>query len=186
MADLDRIRVEWSGGPGGAGISTFYCDPSATSALADVRVFFDAVKAYFSDDLAWTFPNTGDTIDSTTGLLVGGWTRSAATTVVGGAASGWVAGVGVRAVWSTSVVLNGRRPKGSTFLTGLGIASFDSDGSIGTTPLATMRAAAVALVASSTDFYVWSRPNGLGQSGFSTITGSDIPDRVSWLRTRRL
>lgn len=186
MATLDRLRVVWSGGPGGEGVSTFYCDPSATSALADLRTFFESIKAHFSNDFSWSYPDTGDQIDSATGLLVGGWTRGTLSPTVPSAASGWVAGVGCRVVWGTGVVLNGRRPKGATFLTGLGIAAFDSDGSIATTPLADIRAAATALVAASTDYYVWSRPNSLGQSGFSVITGSTVPDRVSWLRTRRV
>lgn len=183
MATLDRIRVEWSGGPGGNGVSTFYADPSATSALADIRALFLVIMPEVSDDITVAFPNSGDQIDSITGGLVGGWTRASAASIAGGAASSWVAGVGYRLVWETGVIFRGRRTRGSTFITGLGIAAFQNDGTIATTYRSNVLTAAQTLAATGA-LRIWSRPNGVN-SGVATVNGATFPDRVSWLRTRR-
>lgn len=183
MVALNRYRVLWSGGPGGAGVSTFYSNAASTSVYTDIRDFFNGIRTVFTDDVTWTFPASGDTLESTTGTLTGGWSAVAGAPVTGASVAAWTAGVGARVVWETGAVIGGRRVRGSTFLTGLQGASYDTDGTIGAAALSTIQIAATAL-ASSGELVIWSRPDA-GGSGTSTVLSARVPDQVSWLRTRR-
>lgn len=183
MVALNRYRVIWTGGSGGTGLSTFYSADTSVTLLSDIRTFFNAVKGYFTDDVTWSFPSAGDTIESSTGVLVGAWTATTQTPVAGGATGPWVAGVGLRCVWETGAVIGGRRVRGSTFLTGLQGAAFAADGSIDATVHTNVQAAADALAATG-EMIVWSRPGPSG-SGTSAVSSARVPDKVSWLRSRR-
>lgn len=164
-------------------MSTFYAGTSSTSALAEVRSFFDACKSHITDDITWSFPSTGDQIESSTGTIVGSWTRAAAASVTGTAASSWTAGVGGRVRWETGAIIGGRRVRGATFLTGFGIASYENNGTLSNSAVSDITTAANALAATGS-FMIWSRPGPSG-SGTSVIVSGNLVDRVSWLRTRR-
>jgi hypothetical protein len=186
MATLNRYRVVWTGGPGGTGVSTFYSLDTATTALAAIRAFFDAVKGSFPSAISWAFPNNGDKIDSATGTLVGAWTQAAAATVAGGGASAsYASGVGLRVQWDTGAILSGRRLRGATFMTSLAVGAYESDGTIGGTTLTSFSNAAATLVATDT-IAIWSRNSpGSADGGYGTVEGFRIPDRVTALRSRR-
>lgn len=184
MATLNRYRVVWTGGPGGTGVSTFFSETSAITALADIRAFFNSISSLFPTALSWTFPNSGDQIDSTTGTLTGGWTQPTADPVNGGLSGyAFAAGVGARVVWETGFIVGGRRLKGSTFLTSIGITAYQGDGTLDSAAISTISAAAATLVAADS-IAVWSRPRG-GVSGYATVEGFSVPDRVTSLRSRR-
>lgn len=184
MATLNRYRVVWTGGPGGTGLSTFFSEPAAATALADIRAFFNAIASLWPGAITWTFPNSGDQIESATGKLTGGWTQAAAAPVTGGnGASSYASGVGSRVVWETNTILDGRRLKGSTFLTSMATIAYQSDGTLDPGVIATVGGAAATLVATNS-LVVWSRPRA-GLSGYGSVEGYSIPDRVTSLRSRR-
>ena len=174
----------WTGGPGGEGVSTFFSLPTATTALADIRAFFDTIRGNFPNVISWSFPNDGDQIESTTGKLVGAWNQPAAATVIGQeAGAAFAAGVGLRVRWGTTGIVGSRRVVGTTFLAPVVTTTFQNDGTIVPSVITSVKAAADALVATNS-LVIWSRPRG-GVSGFASVESSSVPDRVTALRSRR-
>lgn len=184
MATLNRYRVIWTGGPGGEGVSTFYALPTASTALADIRTFFDSIKGLVPAAFSWTFPNSGDQIEDSTGQISGAWSAAAAPSVVGtSVTTAYAAGVGARVSWQTQLILNGRRLRGTTYITSLSTSSYDTTGTLQTSSLTTLQNAADALIA-ATDLVIYSRPHN-GSFGYGLVIGATVPDRVTALRSRR-
>lgn len=180
----NRYRVIWAGGPGGEGVSTFYSEDTVTTALADLRAFFDAIKASFPSQISWSFPSSGDTIDLATGQIDGSWSQAAASPVSGGAGTAvFAAGVGLRVRWETGAVRNGRRVRGSTFLTSMDATDFQSDGTIAPSVLSVFQTAADTLAGQGW-LHVYSR-DFAGGGAMSQVQSATVPDRISWLRSRR-
>lgn len=187
MTTLKRVRVLWTGtGTVGEGLSTFYFDSVATGFVADLSTFFNAIKAAVPNDVTWTCDSSGDTIDSDNGALNGTWTDGSPFSIVGGSTGNWAAGVGYRFRWLTGGIHLGRRVVGSTFICPIDGSLFDATGTIDNTTRTTALTAAAALLAAQTpDWKIWSRPNDVGASAVSAVTGVSLPDKVSWLRSRR-
>lgn len=184
MATLNRYRVEWVGGPGGPGVSTFYSLPTASTALADIRAFFQSLSVLFPTAFSWSFPNSGDQIEDSTGQISGAWSAAAVSPVIGGEGNvGFAAGVGARVSWQTQLIMNGRRLRGSTFITGIAVSNYDNAGTLSSGALTTLQNAADALI-SATDLVIYSRPHG-GSFGYGLVIGATVPDRVTSLRSRR-
>lgn len=186
MATLNRIRVEWSGLTGLPGISTFYVG-SADSDISELVTFFTAIRGLFPSGLSWTIPSDGDQIDDATGALTGTWIGTGGGTVTANAPGlNYAAGVGARVRWLTPAVVGGRRLRGATFLTHLASTNYDAQGTILSAALTTIQTAATALATSGSPFMVWHRPvNGVGGSSVA-MNAAIVPDRVAWLRTRKI
>ncbi len=185
MAVLRRVPVVWSTGAGGPGVSVFY-STSAVDATADLQTFFGAIKSRFPTSITWSCAASGDEIESTTGALTGAWTGGTAWSDNGSAgAVTYAAGVGAVVRWDTGGLFNSRRLKGRTFLTGIETVNYDSAGTIGSSCLTNFTTAAATLAATG-KLQIWHRPTpGGSNGGNSVVTGSAVPDRVAWLRTRR-
>ena len=189
MANLDRLRVEWNGSPVvGGGLSTFYAAAGGGAALQAAMVtFINAVKVNFTNQLSWTVPAGGEVIDAGTGAAVGAWAGGTATTIIAnGTSQPHAAGVGFRIVWDTASFSRGRRVKGTTFMVPLLSAFYENDGSISGTLISQVNTACAALILAGHPV-VWSRPTAPGASngGFATVVTGQVPDKVSWLRSRR-
>lgn len=185
---LARMRVTWQGWPGAPGYSNFYCEAAAGALpLAQIRTFFDTVKSYLPAGLTLSFPGSGDIIDPATGNLSGAWSETAQTNVVGTGSGNYAGNAGAVVHWLTDSIVRGRRLRGRTFLVPLVTGAYDTLGSLGTTPLATLQSAASTLVgAASTPLEVWSRP-GPGYAGSQgTVTSSRVPDLAVSMRSRRI
>lgn len=185
---IHRLRVPWTGSAVvGGGLTTFYGN-GATGGVepAAVRSFFDAIKAFFPSGIDWVVPDGGDTLQEASGDLIGSWAKGGGGTVSGTASAAYAAGVGARVVWRTSAVFRGRRVRGSTFLVPLTSAQYENDGSLtNATRTALNTAASVLVAAPNPRLVVWSRP-GPGWAGvISEIDSAEVPDKVSWLRSRR-
>lgn len=188
MANLVRVRSEWTGSPiVGPGVTTWYFAETATGFLADLNVFWGNVGNRFPVGLTVVTQNTGDLIDIDTGALSGTWTDGVTSSVNTSGTGAYAGGVGARIKWATSGVRNGRRVRGSTFLVPLLAASYAVDGTIDGSILGSLQGFANTLYTNTAgDMRIYSRPSG-GQAGqASTVTGVVIPDKVSWLRSRRL
>lgn len=168
------------------GVSTFYALPAATGAVAALSAFFNVVDAYIPDAVTLTIPESGDSIESTTGELVGGWTSTGGDVVGGVSTQDWAAGVGMRVVWQTNTIIRGRRLRGATFLAPLAVTAYDNNGTLDSTVHGVVQAAATTL-ATGSHLIVWSRPSTPGGSdgGYGSVTASTIPDRPTSLRSRR-
>lgn len=199
MATIRRMIVSLTGNAAtGGGSMTFY--NSATSPTgwpAAVKTFLNAHPLDFPADLTFSVPNTGDVLDIDTGELLDGWTDGAAQASFTGANTGdYAAGVGARVLWNTGVIHAGRRLKGSNFLVPLAGGVFDTNGTLDEPFRTNWAGYAAAYLTSQAQACVYSRPKparpGAGGKtlpavgGFAApIASASIPDRVSWLRSRR-
>lgn len=191
MPTLSRVRVGWTGVPVvGGGVSTFYSSNSDPSAFnTALRAFFVTVGAHLATGVVITFEAAGDTIDEATGEINGSWSMTVPNNVVASGSANWAAGVGARVVWATAGITRGRRVKGSTYLVPIGANLYDGTGSISAGALTDMQSAANTLrAADSGSMRIYTRPNAaLGSSGAAhAVTGSTVPDAVTWLRSRRV
>ena len=148
MAALDRHRVTWSGFPGSPGVSTFYA-PTGSVINAYLRTFFDAIKGSLPTDVTITVQASGDTLESTTGALVGSWTDAGTAPVVGADPAPYSAVSGALVSWGTSTFLSGRRLRGHTYLVPWGGDHYSSFGTIDSGSIASVSAAAGALITSA-------------------------------------
>jgi len=188
MANLIRVRTEWSGSPVvGPGVSTFYLAETATGFLTAFNSFWVGFVTRVPVGVTWTTPNTGDLIDVDTGGLSGTWTDGTTSTVTSTGTGPFPSAVGARVKWATSGVRNNRRVRGSTFICPLTNSCFQSDGTIDTTVLTAMNTIASGLfTALGGDMRIYSRPVAGAGGQASVVTGGLIPDKVSWLRSRRV
>lgn len=187
MATINKIPVTWSGLTGLPGFSVFYSTGASTTAVSAIKAFFTAIAAGFPNALQWTVPGSGDSITDTTGQLTGGWTMSGGGTVSGsgGASPTYAAGTGARVKWLTNAISSGRRVRGATFLCPLTTQYYESNGTILNSYLTTVGTAAGTLVADGTLGVYHRHHPGQIDGAFFLMTGAQVPDQVSSLRSRR-
>lgn len=197
MPTLARVRVTLSGTTViGGGVATFFSSNSDPSAFnTALRAFFLTVGAFQPIGTVYGFEGGGDTIDETTGVINGSWSMTAPAAVNVGVNAAYAGGVGTRVVWATSGITNGRRVKGSTYIVPLLTSQYDVNGAIADASLGTMVTAANTLrAADSGSMRVYTRPlySGTGpgrtrvRDGKSqSVLAATVPDKVSWLRSRR-
>lgn len=187
MTQLARVRVTWTGTPVvGPGVSTFYFDSAGTGFTAALNAFFADMPGRLPLGLAIGIPNTGDLVDSATGVITGTWTDGTTHTVNGSGTAAYLQGVGSRIVWGTAGRTNGRPVHGTTFLIPLTTAQYTTSGSMDSAAAAAIRAAGLTLItAASSGLRVWTRPRA-GVPGVAHVpTGVQVPLTPSWLRSRK-
>jgi hypothetical protein len=188
MATIYRLRAEWGGnGVVGPGLSTFYFSTTSSGAADAVETFFTSLNpVLFPAGLTINVPSSGDAISDATGELTGTWSEPGTGGIITGTGTGdYALGVGMRVVWQTSNVFRGRRVRGATFICPIMGAIFAANGTLDDATVASASAAANTMVTGGVEFLVWSRP-GAGYSGVSNIIDTGfVPDKVSWLRSRR-
>jgi len=188
MTDVVRVRIPWTGSSVvGPSVSTFYgvaATPTAiTTAIADM---FDALVAWFPTSVNWTIPGTGDVIDDETGDWVSSWSTGAGGVIHGTDSGLFAQGVGFRTVWETNGRTANRRVRGSTFFCPSAGVVFDTDGTLKASARTAITDAMLGVSADlGPDFVVWSKPTETRPGKVTPITGVTIPDRVSWLVSRR-
>lgn len=187
MPNLARVRVTWTGTPlVGPGVSTFYFDEAHSGFNADVRAFFDSFKLQIPVGITWGFPASGDIIDDVTGDLVGTWTDPTGGGLTSTGTGSFALGVGVRSVWRTSGLTNNRRVVGSTFIAPVLSAQFEGANAVVEAFRTGLQTAANTLVtASAGAMRIWTAPTPTTIGKSSVVIAADVPDKVSWLRSRR-
>lgn len=197
MVAMDRIRVTWSGFPGGPGVSTFYAD-DATVVIQPLHAFFSDNTARLPSDVMIQVESSGDKIDPANGMIVGAWAGVLQTPLQGSDGGRYLAPAGFFVRWTTSTIADGRRVHGRTFFVPAAPAQFQTGG--GLDP------AAQALIQTTTDSFrlavmphllAWHRPFK-GRAATATrparaphagasfpITGSSVGSKAAVLRSRR-
>lgn len=187
---LHRVIVNWTHSAiRGTAVTVlhFAGDAQPAPPLAAVRTAFFNAKSAFPGGLTLSFPNVGDTIEDTTGALVGTWSVPSVADVTG--ASGTLtaaAGVGACIGWQTGGIVNGRRLRGRTFLVPLSAAAYQEDGTISSTVYPWLETLATELQASG-PLAVWHRPTTAGGSDGNSygVTSHRVRDKVAILTSRR-
>jgi hypothetical protein len=204
MSSMNRVRVTWSGGAGGAGVSTFYLSDSTVDMTA-LKAFFQAMNVYVPTGITWSIPFLGDKINSDDGSLVGAWngTNGGSVSTLGGT-TGYAGSAGFCVDWKTNVPVAGRRRMGRTFFVPGASGLWQNNGSIADSTVTAIASAANTMVSAyAGNLLVWSRPypgraqSGTpGQPGYKPAkparTGSavpvllaTVPDLAVVLRSRR-
>jgi len=199
MPNIRRMRVALSGAAiGGEGVITLWnTSATATGWPAAVKTFLNAHPLDFPAALTFSVPNTGDVLDVATGTLVGAWVDGPTQTSFNGANTGdYAKGVGARVVWNTGAIHSGRRVVGYNFLVPLAGGVFDSDGTLDEAFRTNWQGYAAAYLTSQAQAAVYLPPKPVRpkKSGgtlpaedgyFAPIASATVPDRVSWLKSRR-
>jgi hypothetical protein len=185
MVNIDQLVVTSSGYQGAPGYSTFYAIPGSGGQAAYVA-FFQSLALLFDQQISFQIPNSGDTLDSATGDIVGSWSEGSNTTVTGATSSSWIDGVGMRIRWRTGGTNNGRRVVGTTFLVPVAASSFEKNAGLTAAAIGIAQDAADdLLLAMTSPPLIWSRPVAGAGGTTNSIVSAFVPDRVSWLRTRK-
>jgi hypothetical protein len=194
MASMYRVRSVWSGFSGAPGYTNHYfgtTDPllaGASLAVSDVRAFWVALAALFPDDVQINVETAVQIVEDSTGVVENELTAAAVAAVNGTSTAAYAAPVGASAEWRTSDFVGGRRVKGRTYIVPLSSTVFETDGTIGGTPLATLQTAASGLVAAASNMVVWHRPSNPGTSSDGSlhlVSTANVSDRAAVLRSRR-
>lgn len=186
---IQRLRCEWAGdGVEGPGLTTFYAEADGTLAIqVGASAFFTALVDVIPAGTTITIPAGGDLLDEATGELTGTWGSGSPTVVLGEFPGSFAGGVGARVVWETGVVRAGRRVRGSTFVVPLGTVSYEDNGTLTAATVSLLESAiAGMLVQVPTQMRVWSRPKPALPGAASPVISGRAPDRISWLRSRRV
>jgi hypothetical protein len=185
---MERLRVTWTTGVGGTGLSTFYFeDGTAADGSSAVGSFFAALQPFIPAAVSISVPATGDVFDSATGELTGVWSGGTSSTTTGtSTTTNYAAGTGMYVRWVTAGVVAGRKVQGRTFLAPLANGQYDSQGSIVDATVSTMQAAAAALIADTGNvLQIWSRPRTTLAGTVHAVTSAVAMDKVTSLRSRR-
>jgi hypothetical protein len=193
MAQYARILTVWTGGPGGPGLTVMnvrYTVGAITASLAAVRAFWQSFLTDFPSAYSCQVQGSADIHESDTGVLSGviSGTIPAGTSFSG--AGNYAAGVGSQVKWITSGIHAGHRVQGRTFLVPLVSTRYDTDGTLVSSHLSTVNAAATTLISSlasaGTPLTIVSKPTDEAPAGdISDVTSGVTVDRVATLRTRR-
>lgn len=186
MSNVFRVRVLWTGGVPGGGISTFYKDDTTPVDLSNLKTFFTALAPFLPPAVVISIPNNVDSIRVSDGALQANIPATGSGTVTGGGNSAYSAGVGAFINWQTGVVVGRRMLKGRTFVAPLAQGLASTDGTLNDSLRSSLDAAALALVAHA-EYMIWHRPTpALPTSGDArVITSAQTIDRVTALKTRR-
>jgi hypothetical protein len=186
MTSILKVQAIWTGFIGAPGYTTHYFDGAALTIPAQMRVFFDAIKATLPPVVVVAPQNSGMIIEDSTGEAVGIWSQAAAATVTGTGSGAYSAPSGAVVDWKTDDFVNGRHVQGRSFLVPLSGGAFQTDGTILGTQLTILQNAAAAYVAGAGGLLlVWHRPvDGAGGSSHA-VTSALVPDKSCVLRSRR-
>ena len=179
-------RVVWTGTPVvGSGISLFHFGSATpTGVTLALKDFFTTLKATCPSGITWTIDSAYTLLDETNGDIVDAGTDGTTQTVTsGGTGTNFANGVGYRIVWNTGGIFHNRRVKGSTFIVPLVADYLEGASNISSVAQTAAGSAAATLIASGHEMVVWSRGEGDGEK--NAVLSATVPDKVSWLRSRR-
>lgn len=190
---LFRVVVAWSGnGVIGNAVNVLHFDGSNQTAppVAAIKTAYNNVAARLAPGVTITVPSSGDIIEDTDGSLQGTWSGTGGSVTGGSAGTASAAGVGACVSWYTGGIVQGkrgpRRLRGRTFLVPLSNASYESNGTLESTTLSSLKAFADGLMGAG-GLAVWHRPNKtLVLPGNSyAVLSNNVRDKVAILTSRR-
>lgn len=158
--------------------------------MAAIQAAFQARSVLFPAGTTITVPASGDTINDTTGALIGGWSVASTNTATMDGSPAAAAGVGACITWTTGGIVPGkkgpRRLRGRTFLVPLSTSTYESNGTLTSGALTGLQALADALKASG-PLGIWHRPSSLTAADGNSygVQSARVRDKVAYLSSRR-
>jgi hypothetical protein len=199
MANILRIKINWSGFTGGPGYTNLHFEPTAGGAIDQTVVdsavnkaafFLSPWRAYQPLNLSTSVDTAVAEIDENSGTIQNYWTGPTVAPGLGASSGVYAAGSGACISLYTADVRNGRRVRGRIFMVPLGNAALEADGTINSGALTAMRSSAATLIdeLDPARLTVWVRPFGFPieiNGGAYNVTSYSIKDKVAQLRSRR-
>lgn len=178
----------WAGAPVvGPSVTVVHCNAGdEATTVAALNTFFNAIKAQVPTGVQWNAPTSGDTLDELSGHRNGAWSIGASgPTAATGSSIDFPNGVGLRIRFPTIGVVAGRSVVGAMFIVPLISTAYEGPGNIKAATLTAISTAAITLATTPNGLRVYSRPSSThGGISFPALT-AQVPDAVSWLRSRR-
>ena len=187
MANISVLNYQWTGtAVVGPSTSVLHCQQGdENTAVTAANAFLNAIKSALPNDCVVSPPVAGPVLDELTGALVNTWSLGVSGPYTGTGGTLYAPGVGIRVTFPTIGVRNNRHVIGAWFIVPVVSAAFDGAGAIAAATLTQFRTAAVTLGTTANAVRIYSRPRASGGGvSYPTLTGV-VPDKVSWLRTRR-
>lgn len=191
---LHRVVVAWSGGGiVGTAVSVLHFDGSEQAAppVAALYTAFNNMRTLFPGNVSIQIPNSGDSIEDTTGVLDGVWSGPAQAVINGSNITSSAAGVGVCIGWTTGGIVTGpsgrpRKLRGRTFLVPVHKDTFDTDGTLAQGWVDIARTGANAIQAAG-PLAIWHRPTTPGGTDGNSygVISNRVRDKVAYLSSRR-
>jgi hypothetical protein len=181
VANLNVIRVQWTGLIGMPGVSTFFCTGDPSFLLAKLKTFYTAIANYVPSGITWTFPGSGIVIDSSTGQAVSSWASTAPAPGTSGATGGFSAPGGAVINWRTGFFVGGRELRGRTFIVPINGTNYDSTGRLVSGCVNALSNAANAVPGGGNPLVVYGRATASN----APVTSASVPSKVVVLRSRR-
>lgn len=195
------VRTVWTGGTIGVGLTQHaiilqagatWTDATAGVATQLVRQFWLSIQGGIPSTVTLQVQREVDTYDEVTGELNGAVAAGGLPIAVQGEGAGaYAGGVGMKIIWRTTVIRDGRRVRGATYVVPATAGNFDNTGTLTPAAVTTYTSAALAflddLVSESLALVVWSRPETVpGTDGaLAAVTGAQVLDKSAVLRSRR-
>ena len=190
---LFRVPVAWKG-PSvvGLAVNVLHFDASNQTEppCAAITQAYNVLSQVIPTGCSIVVPNSGDTIEDTTGALTGGWTSGGGGTVAGAAPAAAAAGVGGCIGWQTGGIVQGtkgpRRLRGRTFIVPLSSQVYEADGTILAASLDVLNTFATNLQAAG-PLAVWHRPTKVAPASGTSygVLSHRVRDKVAFLSSRR-
>lgn len=198
MVDILRVKVKWTGGPGGPGFTNFHFNEfvegdqtqaNADGAVSKTDAFISNWQSSLPTSITIAVDPIVDVITAEDGKLKSFFTTAPAAARVGTGTGAYSAASGMCFNWYTNGVRNGRRVRGRTFVVPIAGNAMDTNGTIDNTKVTGLRTVAATFISStgSGDFGVYSRPSAPGATDgvWYPATSFTLPDKVAVLRSRR-
>jgi hypothetical protein len=201
MARIIRVKINWTGFPGGPGYTNLHFEPVAggdiSQAVADdavavTQTWIAAFRPDMPSSVTTGVDPTVTEIDENYGTIEAFWTSTVTAPAAGPSNGVYAAGSGVCVNWGTDGVWNGRRVRGRTFIVPIGEPGLATNGSLNDTRLTAWRTATATFVgaANLARLVVWKRPTvvlgePLPDGGAYDVNSYTINDKVAQLRSRR-
>lgn len=189
-----RVKIRWTGFTGAPGYTILHFD-APTAPTAEGADAVHALVHTFTIDLVSNLPSAVsllveqavEVIDETNNQLITIFNATSRASQKGVVTGGFSSSTGACIVWETGEVKNGRRVRGRTFIVPLAASMYDLDGTLTTTCLNDIQAAAGALAGGGFTLGVLSRPTakGAADGSFHTVSSGRVSDKTAMLRSRR-
>lgn len=159
---------------------------------------WDALKSHIPIECTYQVEPGGDLLEDTTGALTGAWSAAAVAPVTGTHNALMSALSGAQIEWLSATILDGKRMRGRSFIVPLGGNDYTGSGSIGTTAVTAIKAAADTFqLAEAGGFCIWHRPRKAKAAtayhpavtaragGHGMVTSTRVPSKCVVLKSRR-
>lgn len=195
------VLAHVAGDVGGSGLARYHISrmdgtlptaADATSAGNALHAWYGAFATFSPAAVTISVDPLVEIIDPDSAVPVSSVTMSPALGGVNGLQSGvYAAGVGARANWHTTTILNRRRVRGATLLIPLHSSAFLTNGAVAGSTASTILSAASTLLASLStaqlQLVIWHRPlKGATSGGLEApVVGCQVGATPAGLRSRR-